>query len=80
VVDLFCGTLDAPREPADEVIRVIRVELANVVDPPCRLLRISRGDRRGPVQVVAPEALALDPAALIEQPPLDDFRVSRRPR
>ena len=50
-----------------------------MLDPRPGLLRVARRDRRRPVQVVGPEVRALDPAALIQQLALDDFRVSRRP-
>src|SRR5262249_35919072 len=79
MIDLDLGVLDAQREPIDDVIRIVAIDLADVINPWCSFHGISEGERRRPIQVVAGSALVLDPAARINKSILDDPRMAWGP-
>ena len=64
VVDLLVGPLHAVRQPMDDVIGVVGIDLVDVVEPRAGLGGVAGSMRRRPIEVEAASRRALDPAAL----------------
>src|SRR5262249_59734013 len=72
VVDLVSGALHAVRQPIKHMLGVVMKHTAHVVEPWSGLSRVAGDDRRRPIEIEALHAAVLDPAALGDQPALDD--------
>jgi hypothetical protein len=62
VIDLLVRPLDPMSEPRDDVIGVVAVDFANMIEPWTGFSRVAQFDRGRTVQVEATHLLPLDPS------------------
>src|SRR5262249_61988082 len=79
MVNLDLAVLHSLGEPPDNVIGVVGINPADVVNPGVRLVGIAGLDERRAVEVQAGYVLTIDPAAVDDEPILDQRRQPRAP-
>jgi hypothetical protein len=81
VVDLLRRPLHPVREPVDDVLGVVGIDLGHVIEPRVSLGGIAGLEQRRPVVIERGHAVAFDPAAGGDEELVrDEHRFARRPR
>jgi len=79
VVDLFGRALHPMREPANDMLSVIGIDLAHVCDPPVCLVGVASDVYGRPVLIEHIAPAPLDPSPVRNQPVRHDLRFTRCP-
>lgn len=71
VIDLVLRALHASGAPLHDMVSVVGIELAHVIEPGRGQSSVTKDDCRWPIQIEARHARTLDPSALGDEAALD---------